>query len=1288
MKQYLLLLLFILGLAAPAWSQFTPQGFSYQSIVRDNNGNALTNQTLTLLFSIRSGAPNGPVAYTEKQVASTNEFGLVNLTIGQGGTVLQGTFGGVNWGGGAKYLTVAVESSPNVFDELGSTQLMSVPYALYAETAANGGGGGGSDNWGNQSAQTNATLSGNGTPANPLAIAQQNAEPGQVLKWNGNAWLPSSDLLASGTNGGTVTQVSTGTGLSGGPITTSGTVSLANTGVTPGPYGSATQIPVLTIDAQGRVTNAFTTVVQPGTIGLNGATGISVQQNGLNFTVTNTGDTNAGDDVNLNTPFGGDVSGIYNDLQLKTGVVGSPEITDGAVTAADLAAGAVTSIKLATNAVTGPKIDNMGATNGQVLKWNGTTWAPAADNGGSTYTAGSGISITGTAPNFTIANTGDSNAADDLTTTSTANGDVSGPFSNLQIKADAVGVTEIANNAVNTAELVNGAVTSAKIDDMNAAIGQVLKWNGNAWQPAEDLEGTTGGTVDILAGAGINVSVSGTTFTIVNSGDTNANNDITIASMAGGDISGTFDNLQIKANTVSTPELANGSVTGVKINAMSAATGQVLKYNGTTWAPANDETGGVTGLTVNTNATLTGAGTLISPLGIAPQGATSGQVLKYNGSTWLPAADETGTAGTSVTTNATLTGAGTVASPLGIATQGATNGQFLRFNGTTWLPGTAPGGDDWGAQTVEVGAAFIGDGTTAAPLNLGQQSAAIGDVLKWNGLAWKPAPDDNTGTGVQNTYAAGTGISITGTAPNFTITNTGDADKSPTNELQTITLAGNQLSLSNGGGTVTLPASGDNTYTAGAGINFTGTAPNQTIVNTGDLSATNELQTISLAGNQLTLSNSGGTVTLPASNTYTAGAGITITGTAPNQVIANNGDLSNTNELQNLTLNGSLLTISGTNSTVDFDPILTTTVNNAALWRKVGTHISNLNPDNVLIGTNVNGSGKLQVTNESSQEAGYFVSTDAANTSAVLFAKHAGEGPAAYLTSAAGPALITQEGNVGINTPTPTYRVDVTGDGRFLTAGGTPQLTLETSTGELAQLVLKNSSTVSWNVNSKSGGADADFNIDLIKTPAAVRFLNIKNTGLITLGNTLAGSSTKILHGTRGLILQNNVNNHNWEFFVNNPAGNLELYNDQFSTTVAAGTFATNGVYLPSDKRLKKDIVDLPKGILGKVMQLRPVSYHYQSEDAASQRSMGFLAQDVQALFPELVGQTTARNAEHTQYLSVNYTGFSVVTIQAMQEQQIEIERLAKENDTLRQQVESLETRLQRLERAGAPHKD
>jgi hypothetical protein len=1187
-------------------AQNAPQGFNYQSIVRNASGDPLANQSVTLLFSIRSGAPNGPVAYSEKQTLNTNQFGQTNTVIGQG-TVLQGDFSTINWAASAKYLTVSIETTPNVFDELGSSQLMSVPFALYAQSSGGGSNPVG-DNWGSQSVQTNTTLTGNGTAANPVGIAQQNAQPGQVLKWNGANWAPADDVSSNGTNGGTVTQINTGAGLSGGPITTSGTISLNNTGVTPGSYGSATQIPVISIDAQGRVTAVTNVVASPGTVNVTAGNGISVQPSGGNFVITNTGDTNAADDITTGTQSGGDVSGPFSNLQLVSNAVGSNEIADNAVGTSEIAANAVTATEIANGAVTALKLDAMGASSGQVLKWNGTTWAPATDNagaGGANYTAGNGISITGTAPNLTITNTGDTNASDDLTSASTANGDVSGPFSNLQLKPDVVGASELANNAVASENIVNEAITAAKLDDMGASSGQVLTFNGTNWAPATPNNGGGGGPITINAGQGIDVIAAGNLFTIINTGDPNEFNDVTITSIADGDITGTFDDLQLKANVVTNTELAsnavgtanliNGAVTAAKINNMGAANGQVLKWNGTAWAPADDlGTGDNWGTqTVATDATLAGAGTTANRLKIAQQGATSGQVLKWNGSSWAPAADAGGDnwGAQTVATGASISGNGTAGSPLIIAQQGAANGQVLKWNGSAWAPATDVFGDNWGSQTVSVGTALTGNGTGGSPLNLAQQGAAAGQVLKWNGSAWVPSADNSGGTG--DVYNAGTGINITGTAPNFNIVNTGDL--SNTNELQTLSISGNQLTLSNGGGTVTLP--GGNTYTAGTGINITGTAPNFTVENVGDLSNTNELQTLSLTGANLSLSNGGGTI-----------------------------DLS--------TLLGS----------------------GGGFWLANGANIHNANAGNVLVGTTSGSTGKLQVQ------------ADGASTEPALAARHGGSGIAGFFDSNGGPALVTGNGFVGIANDAPAFPLDVKGEGHFLQTSASPVLKLEAEGSEQVRVQMINGQLGSWATLARGGGNSADYQVEYNKSGTLLRVIGAQGDGSAFLGAT-TGNTAKVSlnHGDDGVFLRNNNNLNFWEFWVTNGNGSLALYNNFLGNAVPAGTFGLNGVYTPSDRRLKKDILPLPESTLNKVMQLTPVQYRYTAEAADARRSLGFIAQEVQQLFPELVGESESRDGNDT-FLNVNYAGFGVLAIKAIQEQQAQIELLKKEIELLKKE--------------------
>lgn len=121
-----------------------------------------------------------------------------------------------------------------------------------------------------------------------------------------------------GGNGtGTVTQINTGTGLSGGPITTSGSISLANTAVTAGSYGNATLIPQIVIDAQGRITSASNVAVQSGGSG----TVTQVQGNGAVNGITLTGSVTSSGNLTL--------GGTLSNVSLTTQVIGTLPVANG-----------------------------------------------------------------------------------------------------------------------------------------------------------------------------------------------------------------------------------------------------------------------------------------------------------------------------------------------------------------------------------------------------------------------------------------------------------------------------------------------------------------------------------------------------------------------------------------------------------------------------------------------------------------------------------------------------------------------------------------------------------------------------------------------------------------------------------------------------------------------------------------------------------------------------------------------------------------------------------------------
>lgn len=115
-----------------------PQAFNYQGVARDNAGNTLVNQSIGVQFDLRETTANGTVVYSETHTATTNNFGLFNLQVGNG-TPSLGTLASIDWSNGPFFLEVSLDASGSTnYQSMGTSQLLSVPYALYAETSGNG----------------------------------------------------------------------------------------------------------------------------------------------------------------------------------------------------------------------------------------------------------------------------------------------------------------------------------------------------------------------------------------------------------------------------------------------------------------------------------------------------------------------------------------------------------------------------------------------------------------------------------------------------------------------------------------------------------------------------------------------------------------------------------------------------------------------------------------------------------------------------------------------------------------------------------------------------------------------------------------------------------------------------------------------------------------------------------------------------------------------------------------------------------------------------------------------
>jgi uncharacterized protein (TIGR02145 family) len=199
------------------WAQSVPQKFSYQSILRNPGGQALSNQQVGMRLSILQGSETGTSVYVETHSTSTNASGLVTLQVG-GGTVVSGNISGIDWAAGPYF--IKTETDPeggSNYSIAGSSQLLSVPYALYSANGTPGPQGpqgpaglqgetGPAGPQGATGAQGPAGPAGAQGPQGatgpqglqgPAGTFPNGSNPGDLYYWNGTAWM----LLPIGTQG-------------------------------------------------------------------------------------------------------------------------------------------------------------------------------------------------------------------------------------------------------------------------------------------------------------------------------------------------------------------------------------------------------------------------------------------------------------------------------------------------------------------------------------------------------------------------------------------------------------------------------------------------------------------------------------------------------------------------------------------------------------------------------------------------------------------------------------------------------------------------------------------------------------------------------------------------------------------------------------------------------------------------------------------------------------------------------------------------------------------------------
>ena len=138
MKKLILSLVAIATISLSSFGQ-APEGFKYQAVVRDAGNTILNNQAVGMQIEILQGGISGTPVYTESFTPTTNTYGLVNLEIGTGTTSDDFTI--IDWANDTYFIRTSIDvTGGSSYSVMGTSQLMSVPYALYAKTSGNGAG--------------------------------------------------------------------------------------------------------------------------------------------------------------------------------------------------------------------------------------------------------------------------------------------------------------------------------------------------------------------------------------------------------------------------------------------------------------------------------------------------------------------------------------------------------------------------------------------------------------------------------------------------------------------------------------------------------------------------------------------------------------------------------------------------------------------------------------------------------------------------------------------------------------------------------------------------------------------------------------------------------------------------------------------------------------------------------------------------------------------------------------------------------------------------------------------
>ncbi len=288
--------------------------------------------------------------------------------------------------------------------------------------------------------------------------------------------------------------------------------------------------------------------------------------------------------------------------------------------------------------------------------------------------------------------------------------------------------------------------------------------------------------------------------------------------------------------------------------------------------------------------------------------------------------------------------------------------------------------------------------------------------------------------------------------------------------------------------------------------------------------------------------------------------------------------------------------------------------------------------------------------------------TSGTSEDATLFLQHEGDGNVDLVDET---LYVKSDGKVGIGTTAPQAKLDI----RVNSSTSFPHLILvENEPFEFARLTFRDLSSGFWTLAGRGTGlfgSDADSEFNLFYN----NFGNVwtaRGNGNIGIGTSSPAAKLHIKQSSNsptGGIRLENPNGQYWETYSEHSRGIVtNHYHFAYNGTLLALITGSDGAYNQiSDRKLKKNIRQL-EPVLHRVLQLSPSRYQFKDSPASTPASIGFIAQEVEPLFPEFVSESDGTKA-------LAYKNFGVIAIKAIQEQQ----ELIK---ALQQRIEDLEARL------------